>query len=156
MTSDLIARALHVIAIVHWIGGIVFVTLVVLPLARSLPDTTAALHLFEGVERRFVRQARVSTLVAGAAGLWMAWSYDLWMAFHDPAYWWLTLMFMVWLLFTLLLFVFEPLFLHVWFDRRAQRDPTGTLRLAQHLHFGLLILTLFTVGAGVLGAHGGL
>jgi uncharacterized membrane protein len=34
MTDDMIiARALHVLALVHWIGGVSFVTLVILPLA---------------------------------------------------------------------------------------------------------------------------
>jgi putative copper export protein len=30
-----IARALHVIFVAHWIGGVAFVTLVALPLARA-------------------------------------------------------------------------------------------------------------------------
>lgn len=29
-----LVRALHVLALIHWIGGVAFVTLIVLPLAR--------------------------------------------------------------------------------------------------------------------------
>jgi len=40
----------------------------------------------------------------------------------------------VWLLFTLMLFVLEPLVLHRWFRARAQHNPAGTFRLVLHLH----------------------
>lgn len=33
-----LARALHVLAVIHWIGGLSFVTLVVLPFARAAHD----------------------------------------------------------------------------------------------------------------------
>ena len=63
-----IARALHVLAVVHWIGGVAMVTLVILPsLVRSIPAHDR-LRLFERIEGRFGRQARISTLIAGADG----------------------------------------------------------------------------------------
>ena len=36
----------------------------------------------------------------------------------------------LWTLFTIMLFVAEPLFLHGWFDRYAERDPDAAFRLA--------------------------
>jgi hypothetical protein len=33
-----LARALHVLCVAHWIGGVAFVTLIVLPLARATSD----------------------------------------------------------------------------------------------------------------------
>ncbi len=50
------ARAIHVLALVHWIGGVAAVTTIVLPLARRLGDAEAAVEFFESFERRFVRQ----------------------------------------------------------------------------------------------------
>ena len=38
-----LARALHVLALVHWIGGVAMVTTIVLPRARALADARAAL-----------------------------------------------------------------------------------------------------------------
>ena len=39
MIDDIeLARALHVLFVAHWIGGVAFVTLVALPLARSRGD----------------------------------------------------------------------------------------------------------------------
>ena len=59
-----VARAVHVVAVVHWIGGLLFVTLVILP---SLLETEAPrrLAVFDALERRFATQARLSTLLVG-------------------------------------------------------------------------------------------
>jgi uncharacterized membrane protein len=56
-----LARALHVLCVVHWIGGVAFVTLVALPLARANEDALRGWALFEAIERRFAAQVRVST-----------------------------------------------------------------------------------------------
>jgi uncharacterized membrane protein len=48
-----LARAVHVLAVVHWIGGVAFVTLVALPLARACEDPRKDWALFEAIERHF-------------------------------------------------------------------------------------------------------
>lgn len=154
MDAFTLARALHVLAIVHWIGGVAMVTLVLLPgLIRAVP-AGERLALFEMIEGRFGRQAKISTALAGASGLWMVWELDLWAGFADPARWWLGAMLAVWALFTLVLFVAEPLVLHRWFHARSLRDPDGTFRLVLRFHRLLLALSLVTVAGAVLGAHG--
>jgi uncharacterized membrane protein len=45
------ARALHVLALVHWIGGVTMVTTIVLPRARALANPHVALAAFEAFER---------------------------------------------------------------------------------------------------------
>jgi hypothetical protein len=62
----------------------------------------------------------------------------------------------IWTIFTVVLFVAEPLFLRRWFHARATRDPEHTFRLVLRLHIMLLALSLITVAAGVLGSHGAL
>ena len=48
MIDDIeVARALHVLFVAHWIGGVAFVTLVALPLARSKSEAQAGWALFE-------------------------------------------------------------------------------------------------------------
>ena len=37
---------------------------------------------------------------------------DLWSRFHSAAYWWMHAMIAVWLFFTMMLFIAEPLVLH--------------------------------------------
>jgi uncharacterized membrane protein len=151
-----IARALHVVAVVHWIGGVSMVTLVLLPgLIRSVPGPDR-LALFELIEGRFAFQARMSTVVAGVSGFWMTHRLAAWDRFADPHFWWMHAMVALWAVFTIILFVAEPLFLHRWFHARATRDPEGTFRLVMRLHRVLLALSLITIAAGILGAHGAL
>lgn len=149
-----LARALHVVAIVHWIGGVAFVTLVLLPAVRSFAAPAARVALFEEIERRFAAQARVSTLLAGLTGFWMTERLDAWARFSDLRFWWMHAMLAIWALFTLMLFVLEPLVLHRWFLAQAERDPETTFVLIQRLHYVLLAASAITVFAAVLGAHG--
>lgn len=148
-----LARALHVLAVVHWIGGVAMVTLVILPSLMRMP-AAERLPAFEAIEGRFALQARVSTLVAGLTGLWMTWELAAWDRFADPAFWWMHAMVAIWALFTLVLFIAEPLVLHRWFHARAQVDPDGTFALVLRFHRILLTLSAITTGGAVLGAHG--
>ncbi|MGO8834231.1 MAG: hypothetical protein ACLQE9_15630 [Roseiarcus sp.] len=153
MDDIALARALHVLAVVHWIGGVAFVTLVVLPLAALRPSAQEGFALFEAVERRFAGQVRISIPLAGAAGLWMTWRMDLWERFADPRFWWMSAMLALWLVFALMVFVAEPLARRR-FARRAQDDPAAVLRSVARLHFVLLALAALTVLGAVAGAHG--
>lgn len=149
-----LARALHVVAVVHWIGGVAFVTLVLLPAVRKFAAPGERVALFEEIERRFAWQARVSTMVAGLSGFWMTGRLDAWERFADPRFWWMHAMLALWGIFTLMLFVLEPLVLHRWFLTRAERNPEATFAMIQRMHIVLLTASAFTVAAAVLGAHG--
>jgi len=148
-----VARAVHVVAIVHWIGGLLFFTLVILP---SLLETEAPrrLALFNALERRFATQARVSTLLVGLSGFYMLYADEHWERIADPRFWWLDAMIGLWAIFTIMLFVAEPMFLHAWFDARARRDPDGAFRVALRGHRVLSVLAVVTVLGAVGGAHG--
>lgn len=149
-----LARALHVLAIILWIGGVAFVTTVALPAVRRIGSAEEWLETFERLESRFANQARFTTLIAGASGLYMVWKMDLWDRFLGAAYWWMHAMVLVWAIFTLMLFVLEPLVLHAWLRNRARRDPEGTFALVRRLHWVLLTISLITAFGAVAGAHG--
>jgi len=158
MTIDdlALARAVHVLALVHWIGGVAAVTMIVLPLARRKADATDALATFEEFERRFAPQARVSILLAGLSGAYMLDKLDGWSRFQSASFWWMHLMLAVWGLFALMIYVLEPLAIHRVFHRLALRQPDRAFTLAIRLHAVALCVSALTIGAGVLGAHGGL
>lgn len=149
-----LARAVHVLCIVHWFGGVAFVTTVVLPAVSRQVESARRLETFEAIERRFSAQVRVSVPLAGASGAWMAERLDMWSRFVERAGWWLAAMAIIWLLFMVVLFVLEPLVLHAWFARRVLADPDGSFALASRLHCILLTAGTATAAAGVLGAHG--
>jgi len=78
----------------------------------------------------------------------------LWDRFRSLAYWWMHAMVAVWLLFTLMLFVAEPLFLDRWLRARAKARPEPTFGLIERLHWILLALSLITLIGALLGSHG--
>ena len=151
MDDVTLARALHVIAIVHWIGGVSFVTLVILPLARAAGSEGVA--LFERIEHRFATQVRLSIPLAGLTGFWMTWRLDLWDRFADPAFWWMTAMVALWVLFMTVVFMVEPLLGHR-IVRAAGRAPEAVLSRALRLHLVLLLVSALTVLGATAGAHG--
>jgi uncharacterized membrane protein len=146
------ARALHVLFVVHWIGGVSFVTLVALPLARANPDAARGWALFEAIERQFATQVRVSIPLAGLTGFWMVWRLDLWAGFADLSLWWLTAMAAVWALFMGIVFVVEPL-AHGRLAAMAAREPASVLQRVFRAHLVLLAAAVVTIVGAVAGSH---
>ena len=150
-----VLRAAHVAAVVHWIGGVWFVTFVVLPAVSRFAEPARRVAFFEEVEHRFAFQARISTLVAGVSGFWLTWRMEAFDRFLDPGrFWFMHAMVALWAIFTVVLFVLEPLVLHRWFTTRAAGDPEGTMALVLRMHRVLSTAALVTVAGAVLGAHG--
>lgn len=157
MIDDLaLARAIHILALVHWIGGVAAVTTIILPRARELPDAKDALAVFEAFEQRFARQARVSILLAGLSGAYMLIKLDAWDRFQYASFWWMHLMVAVWVLFALMIYVLEPIVIHNFFHELALREKDRAFALATIFHVIALLVSAIAIGAGILGAHGGL
>jgi uncharacterized membrane protein len=71
MNDIVLARVLHVLAVVIWIGGVSMATTVVLPAVRRGDLGSNRLQVFQAIERRFVWQARIAILLVGGTGLYM-------------------------------------------------------------------------------------
>jgi len=154
MDEFALARAIHVVAVVAWIGGVYLVTMVVLPAVRASASTSDKFAYFEDIESRFGVQARIITLIAGASGFYMLYLLDGWSRYASWDYWWVHAMTCIWLLFTVVLFVLEPLFLHAWFTRKMAEAPERTLSVVTQFHRILLAASLVTVFGAVIGVHG--
>ncbi|HQU14763.1 MAG: hypothetical protein B7Z66_03970 [Chromatiales bacterium 21-64-14] len=154
MGSFILARVIHVLGVVFWIGGVAMVTTVLLPAVRRFKDPEERVAFFERVEARFARQARWTTLITGASGLYMLNYLHGWAWIHQWSHWWVGAMILVWAIFTLMLFVLEPLVLHRLFRARAARDPGGTFAFIQRMHWVLLLVSLIAVAGAVAGSHG--
>jgi uncharacterized membrane protein len=154
MDYAIIARALHVLGIVLWIGGVGFVTTVLLPAVRRTKTPEERVAFFEAVERRFAWQARVTTLLVGGSGLYLIHAWKLWERFTRPAYWWMHAMVLVWVVFTVMLFIAEPLILHRRLLEAARQRPEATFRRIERMHWVLLTISLVTVLGAVAGSHG--
>ncbi len=154
MNDFLLARALHVLGVVLWIGGVAFVTTVLLPATRRMKSPEERVAWFEEAEGRFAAQARFTTLLTGLSGFYMVHVLEAWDRFLEPGFWWMHAMVAVWIIFTVMLFVLEPLVLHRRLLERARRDPEGTFSLVQRMHWLLLAVSLATVFGAAAGSHG--
>jgi len=152
MDDIVIARALHVLAVLMWIGGVGFVTCVVMPSIRRHHPPAERLAAFHRIESGFAPQARLWVLLAGASGFWMVHRAQLWGRFADLHDWWMHAMVGLWAVFAILLFVAEPLVLH----RRMARStaPARDFARMERMHRILLILAIVTLLGAVAGSHG--
>ena len=149
-----LARTIHVVAIVFWIGGVAFITTVLLPTINKVVDKEQRVLLFEQLEHKFAWHAKLATLVTGVSGYYMLDFLNAWQRYQEMQYWWLHLMSFVWLIFSLVLFVLEPLFLHRWFIEQAKQDSNKSFKLLQKMHYILLSISILAVVGAVGGSHG--
>jgi len=154
MNDVILARALHVLAVVIWIGGVAMVTTIVLPAARRGALGENQLQTFQAIERRFAWQARTAIVVVGLTGFYMTARLDLWTRFQTADFWWMHAMVCVWLLFTFVLFVAEPFILHRYFHRWATTKPDAAFAWLNRAHWVLLMLSLVAILGAVAGSQG--
>lgn len=147
-----LARIVHVVAVLFWIGGVGFVTWVVMPAIRHGESAADRLDKFHAIEGRFAGQAKIWVLLAGASGFWMVHRAEMWSRFADPRFWWMHAMVALWAVFTLMLFVVEPVFLH----RRlaTSQTPQADFQRMERVHHILIVLALITLAGAVGGSHG--
>lgn len=151
MTVLAAAIVIHVLSVIWWIGGLAFVTAVILPALRS-GRAGDARTIFELIESRFAPQARIAVLLVGLSGLYMVSRLNLWSSFAQLRFWWLDAMVLFWLVFFLLLFIIEPAGLLERFARRGG-DQRPWVRM-QRMHLMLLLIALAIIAGAVAGNHG--
>ena len=154
MDEFALARVLHVLGVVLWIGGVAMVTTVLLPAVRQFKSEHEQIEFFEQVESRFATQARFTTLIVGISGFYMIYLLDAWSRFAEPRYWWMHAMVFVWVMFSIMLYILEPLVLHKWFINRARAKPQATFLLILRMHWVMLSISLITTAGAVAGSHG--
>ncbi|MDE8650627.1 hypothetical protein [Novosphingobium album (ex Liu et al. 2023)] len=152
MDDFTLARVLHIVAIVPWIGGVAFVTTVLMPAVRRHNPPEERLIAFHRFEAGFAWQARIWIGLAGLSGLWMIHRADLWYRFADPRFWWMHAMVAVWAVFAAMLYLIEPLFLHRRMER--SRSPDRDFARMERMHLLLLLVSLITIIGAMAGAHG--
>lgn len=149
MTLFAIAKIIHIVFVIVWIGGVSMVTTSILPAMQDI-DKSMQSHVFKTIEHRFLNQARVSSLLVGMSGFYMLHHMQLWQSLSQ--YWWLSVMIVVWTLFSIVLWILEPLVMKS-FCHGCDSKGMNLTRMNQ-LHWILLIVTMSTVALGVAGKNG--
>ena len=109
---------------------------------------------FETIEGKFAIQAKVTTFLTGLSGFYMLYELNAWNRYFNNRFWWIHTMTLVWVIFTLILFVLEPFILHRVFKKYANKNPEKTFGIMHRLHWVLLIISLITTAGAVAGSHG--
>lgn len=154
MNDVILARALHVLAVVVWIGGVAMATGIILPAVRRGDLGPDRLKAFSAIERRFKPVARTAVLIVGLSGLYMVARLEIWDRFTSAEYWWMHAMVGVWLLFAFVLFIASPFILHGRFKRWATERPDIAFSWLERAHWVLLVLALIATFGAVTGSHG--
>ena len=150
----ILARAIHVVGVILWIGGVAFVTTVLISALIKFKDDDLRINIFEKIENRFAFEARIVTLITGISGFYLVHTMDAWSRYQSLSYWWMHLMSFIWLIFTLILFVLEPLFLHRFFKEQAAKHGVIAFIWMHRLHTVLLSFSLIAALGAVAGSHG--
>jgi len=155
MDDMALAVVVHLLAVVVWIGGVSFVTTILMPTIGRTNAPRDRLAAFLKFERPFAWQARVSVAATGLSGLYMLWRANLWGRFILARFWWMHAMVCLWLIFAAMLFLIEPLVLHHRLEVAATTEQAApTFARMERLHRVLLALALITVVSAAGGAHG--
>ncbi|MGV7235068.1 MAG: hypothetical protein ACQ9ET_02320 [Nitrosomonadaceae bacterium] len=154
MNELVLARVIHVLCVILWIGGVAMITTILLPVIANMPTAEEKIEIFDRIKKRFAAQARYTTLFTGLSGFYMAHILDAWSRFTELRYWWMHAMVIVWLFFMLMLYVMEPRVLHRKIKKQTQDNPNKVLIMMQKKHWILLGLSLITVIGATAGSHG--
>ncbi|CEN34601.1 conserved membrane hypothetical protein [Capnocytophaga canimorsus] len=96
-----LARIIHVLAVVIWIGGVAMVTMVIIPAIKKMKRKEEQLQTFEQIEGRFAKIAKITTLLTAFSGFYMIYITDTWYRYADLQFWWLHAMTLIWFIFYL-------------------------------------------------------
>lgn len=130
------------------------VTTVLIPAIKKIKSKDEQIKTFEQIEGRFALQAKITTLLTGLTGFYMMYELNAWNRYFDYRFWWIHAMTLIWVIFSIILYVLEPLVLHKIFKNYANKNPEKTFRIIHRAHWILLALSLITTAGAVAGCHG--
>jgi hypothetical protein len=83
--------------------------MVMLPAIKSQYGFSQQESIFHLIENRFAKIAKWMLLIAGVSGFYMVDQLNAWGRFTQKQFFWMHAMVFVWLIFTLALFIVEPI-----------------------------------------------
>jgi uncharacterized membrane protein len=142
-----IALIVHVASVVIWIGGVAFVTMVTFPMIMRVEKSLEQVLMFQGVEHRFSKIAKVMVILAGASGLALIYEKGL-----SPGVW---IMIFVWTFYASLLFGLEKIIFKKLFGEPSgeKQDTRKVFLILQIFHWFVLILSFLAIAAGIYTGH---
>lgn len=144
--------AIHVTAVVLWIGGVAFVTIIVFPMLLRMDDPLEMVLMFHRIENKFALHAKIYVAITGATGFWiMHLKYGLSDFFKSETFG-ISSMLAAWTFYLLILTFEKKLFAKI-FDKPEKMDAKKVFGFLTAFHWVVLGVSLFAVFAGVAQGH---
>ncbi len=148
----------HVLGVILWIGGLAFITILVIPATIKNPNALEKVLQFQRIEHKFAPIARVYNLIVLISGFYMFFSLGLEEVIFTSSGMPLLFMTVVGIFWFIMLFGLEPLIIKKVLDRMAKKPEEMNIdsifAVMNKLHWVLLTISLLASGAGVIVAHG--
>lgn len=153
-----LVHIIHVLTVILWIGGLAFVTTMVFPLIFRTPDALQKVLLFQRIEHKFAKAARIYNLIVGISGFIMVamagWHKIMFTKAGAP----LTIMTGIWVFWFIMLFGLEPLVIKKMLDNMARggdkMDIDGIFAKLNRMHWVMMGISLIAAASGIVFAHG--
>ncbi len=141
------ALVIHVVSVLIWIGGVAFVTMITFPMIQRAGSSLDQVLMFQGVEHRFSKIAKVMVILAGLSGFYLLYEKG-----PSPGVW---IMIFVWTFYASLLFGLEKLIFKKLFSAPSgeQLDTKKVFNMLQVFHWFVLTLSFLAIAAGIYTAH---
>ncbi|HLA50203.1 MAG TPA: hypothetical protein VJ000_03325 [Thermodesulfovibrionia bacterium] len=142
-----IALIIHVLAVVIWIGGVAFVTMITFPIIQREQGSLEQVMMFQGIEHRFSRIAKVLVILTGISGFYLLSEKG----FSIGA----GIMIFVWTLYASLLFFLEKILFKRLFESPSgkQLNTAQIFFRLQVFHWIILALSFSAIAAGIWVGH---
>ena len=142
----IISLIIHVLAVVIWIGGVAFVTIITFPMIQRSTSSFEQVMIFQGTEHRFGKIAKIMVILAGISGFYLL-SIK---GFSIGA----GIMIFVLTLYASLLFFLEKLLFKRLFETPGKQLDTKQIFLRlQVFHWIILVLSFSAIAAGIWVGH---
>jgi len=142
-----IALIIHVLCVVMWIGGVAFVTMIMFPIIQRTDNSLEQVMMFQGVEHRFSKIAKVLVILTGITGFYLLYEKGFGIGAG--------IMIFVWTLYASLLFGLEKIVFKKLFEspEGKQLDTKQIFFMLQVFHWIILALSFSAIAAGIWVGH---
>ena len=149
---------IHLLPVIIWIGGLSFITIIVIPMLISWDDPLQKVLTFQRIEHRFAPVARIYNIITGVTGFVMVYLTGWYKLYHTAKGLPLLIMTIIWLVWFVMLFGLEPLIVKKMLDRMVKSgvkmEIEAVFSRMNKMHWVLLLLSLVASTAGIIFAHG--
>lgn len=151
---------IHIFGVVIWIGGVAFVTMITFPMIQRAENSLEQVMMFQGVEHRFSKIAKIMVVLVGLSGLYLI--YEKYGFNFKELGFGVWIMIIVWAFYASLLFGLEKIIFKKLFSTPAGKPadlPTGQagtkkiFNILQGFHWVVLALSFLAIAAGIWTGH---